>query len=82
MYFLEPLKPGWIYPCTLDEIRTELENATTDELDGLNAVGLSASTRKDSNANGRYHREYKPSIHIYSFPESFTFKITSKQYSR
>jgi hypothetical protein len=70
-----PLLPGWVYPCTVDDIRHQLATLPVDDLDGLWAVYLFPSTRKACSANGRYYyRTERPTIHLLSYPESLTYK--------
>ncbi len=74
-FFEQPICDGWIYPCTLEEIKQTLVHLPLGDLEGLWAVGLAASTRKDHNANGRYLFAKKPMISLYSFPASYSFKL-------
>lgn len=73
--FKRPLLPGWIYPCTLADIEERLSHLPASDLEGLWAVGLIPSTRKDCNANGRYVFDKHPTIYLYSHPETLTFKL-------
>src|SRR5207253_11105638 len=68
--------------CTVDDIRHQLSTLPAQDLDGLWAVGLVASTRKDCSANGRYyaggnryHAGGRPIIHLHSYPETRTYKL-------
>ncbi len=74
-FFEQPICDGWIYPCTLEEIKQRLSCFAVQDLEGIWAVGLAASTRKDHNANGRYLFGKKPSILLYSYPASYCFKL-------
>src|SRR5205085_2279934 len=73
--FERPVIPGWVYPCTLEEIESRLARLPGEDLDGLWAVGLVPSTRKDDSADGRYYQGDRPAIHLYSFPATFRFKL-------
>ena len=73
--FERQLSPGWIYPCTVEDIRRGLEQLPEEDLEGLWAVGLVCSTRKYHSANARYLVGEKPCIHIYSYPETLAYKL-------
>jgi hypothetical protein len=79
--FQRPLLPGWVYPCTVEDIRHQLSTLPAEDLDGLWAVALVPSTRKNCSANGRYHAGGsrwhaggRPTIHLLSYPETLTYK--------
>jgi hypothetical protein len=72
--FERPLLAGWIYPCTLEDIRERLAELPTEDLEGLWAVGLVPSTRKDCSVNGRYFGGDRPTIHLCSHQMSLTYK--------
>jgi hypothetical protein len=72
--FQRPLLPGWVYPCTLDDIHEQLSTLPAEDLAGLWAVGLVPSTRRDHSANGRYFGGARPIIHLLSYRESLTYK--------
>jgi hypothetical protein len=72
--FERPLLPGWVYPCTLEEIHEQLAQVPAADLEGLQAVGLVPSTRKDWKANARYSGGDEPVILIYSFAEDLVYK--------
>jgi hypothetical protein len=59
----------------LEDIRSQLSQLPVADLQGLWAVGLVASTRKDNKANGRYLWGAKPVIHLYSYPATYSFKL-------
>lgn len=71
-----PLLPGWVYPCTVQDIRHQLEMLPAADLEGLWAVGLVPSTRRHCSANGRYYYYPggRPIIHLLSYPETLTYK--------
>jgi hypothetical protein len=73
--FERELAAGWIYPCNLKDIEQVLQCLPASDVDGLWAVGLVPSTRKDSTANARYFPGAKPVIHIYSYPETLIYKL-------
>jgi hypothetical protein len=43
-----------VFPCTVDDLRERLAEFPSADLDGLNAVRLVPSTRRNIAANGRY----------------------------
>lgn len=73
--FQRPILPGWIYPCTLEDIKTKLETVPPNDLKNLYAIGLQASTKKDNSANGRYIYTDKPTIYLYSFHDDFQYRL-------
>lgn len=73
--FERPITEGWVYPCSLEDIGDQLARLPQDDLDGLWAVGLVPATRKDDDYNGRFFREPRPTIHIYSYRETLTIKL-------
>jgi hypothetical protein len=72
--FQRPLLPGWDYPCTVDDIREQLTRLPAEDLEGLLAVALVPSTRKDHSASGRYYVHDYPTIHLLSYPEPLSYK--------
>lgn len=66
-FFEEPLADNWVYPCSLDEIRTTLETLPPDLLEGITTIGLCRSTNRDQYANARYFYGKEARIHIYSW---------------
>ncbi len=72
--FEEPLPGGWVYPCSLEDIRDRLAHLPEADLAGLWAVGLAAATRRDCRANGRYRLGEKPTIRLYSYPATYTYR--------
>lgn len=75
--FQRPLPPGWVYPCTTADLVQSLSVLPPEFLEGLWAVGLVPATRKNCAAYARYFPGLKPVIHVYSCPESFTYKLRS-----
>lgn len=73
--FEEPLPAGWVYPCTVDDLREQLRTLSPVDLRGLHAVGLAAATRRDRRANGRYSFSPRPVIRLYSFPADLQYKL-------
>src|SRR5437762_343273 len=73
--FEEPLLPGWLYPCTLTDIRRRLDEFPPADLSELQSVGLVASTRRNNKADAIYLQQPHPRIHIYSYPASLEFKL-------
>lgn len=69
---------GWVYPCSVEEIREKLQCVPPSDLEGLWAVGLVPSTRKDSSAHGRYWASPKPVIHLYSFPDNYELRLGTR----
>lgn len=75
--FARELLEGWIFPCSLDDIREQLESVPASDLEGLWAIGLVPSTRKNSSAHGRYLPGDKPVIHLHSFRDTFEYRLPS-----
>lgn len=73
--FERPLAPGWIHPCSIADIEERLRQLPVQDLDGLWAVGLVPSTRKDCDADARYNFCRRPEIHIFSQPATMRFKL-------
>jgi hypothetical protein len=73
--FKRPLLPGWVYPCSLEDIRQRLRQLPGEDLGGLWAVGLVPSTYRNCSANARYFPVDRPVIHIYSYPATFSYKL-------
>lgn len=73
--FEAPLPGGQIYPCSREDIWQQLNTLPEQDLEGLSAVGLVPSTRKDNDAYGRYLRAGEPKISLFSYPETLTFKL-------
>ena len=82
--FERPLPDGWVYPCTLDDIRQQLALVPEQDTEGLLAVGLAAPKREDRRYHGTYWywgwRMKTPVIHLYAWPTSLAFK-TRRHYS-
>lgn len=72
--FESPVPKGWVYPCTVADLRSRLTAFPDDDLFGLHAAGLVPSTKKNHMADGRYFSHPKPVIHIYSIDESLSYK--------
>ena len=73
-WFEEPISAGWIYPCSLGEIQDRLTYLSESDLVGLWAIGLAAATRWDCSANGRYRFSERPTIRLYSYPDTYTYR--------
>lgn len=69
------MTPGWVYPCTVDDLRGRLADFDAADLSGLHAVGLVPATRKDHWADARYFHGPPAVIHIYSLPVSLSFRM-------
>ncbi len=72
--FAEPIPEGWVYPCTLDELHARLAEFHAEDLRGLHAAGLAASTRKHWATNARYWHEPKSTIIVYSYPATLAYR--------
>src|SRR5438309_3900266 len=73
--FERPLGPGWVYPCSTDDIREQLGRLPPADLSGLRVVALMPSTRKNNSANARYFASSCPAIYVYSYPETLSVKL-------
>lgn len=68
--------PEWVYPCTVDDLRKGLADFPSAHLEGLNAVRLVPSTRRNNSANGRYfYSQPSREIHLYSHVSDLQFKF-------
>lgn len=74
-FFERECPAGWMYSCSLDDIRDCLARLPEQDLEGLWAVGLMPATRKDNNAYGRYYFGTRPTIHLFSYPANLRFKL-------
>ncbi len=72
--FERPLDPGWVYPCTVEDIRCGLSRLPAEDLDGIWAVGLVPSTRDNGVAYAMYHPGCKPMIRIPAWRDSFALR--------
>ena len=73
--FERPLEgPGWVYPCSVEDIRGQLAAVPECDLEGLHSIGLVPATRKDCNANGRYFVGARPAIRLYSHAYPLEYK--------
>jgi hypothetical protein len=72
-FFEQPVLPGWVYPCNLDDIREVLALVPASETAGLRAAGLAPSTKKNCNANGRYYG-HRQTIVLYSHREDLAIR--------
>jgi hypothetical protein len=73
----KPLHPGWVYPCTVEEIEQQLLTFPPEDLAGLAAICLVPAILKELKAwgvNGRYHRS-RASICLFGCPDSFSYKF-------
>jgi hypothetical protein len=73
--FETPLLPGWFYPCSAEDICNQLDRLPSADLAGLATVGLVASTRKNCSAYARYCPSPSPTIFVYSYPDTLSFKL-------
>ena len=82
--FERQLPDGWVYPCTLNDIRQQLALVPEQDTEGLLAVGLAAPKREDRRYHGTYWywgwRMKTPVIHLYAWPKFLSFK-TRRHYS-
>ncbi len=69
--FEQPCPAGWVYPCSLDDITRRLARLPVEDTEGLGAVGLVASTRKDHQANARYIPGELPTV---KFAEAYALR--------
>jgi hypothetical protein len=76
----KPLHPGWVYPCTVEEIEQQLLNFPPEDLEGLAVICLVPAIRRDLKDYTGLHGEYcqrkdKPTIDLFSWPESLIHKF-------
>lgn len=74
-FFEQPCPAGWVYPCSLDDVTLCLARLPAEDIEGLWAVGLAPSTRKDCAVNARYFFGERPTIRLYSHPDALQFKL-------
>jgi hypothetical protein len=70
----EPLRAGWIYPCSVQEIQDRLSRLPPEDLEGIAAVELVPATRYEYDTYGEYFPEKRPTIHIYAQPKDLAFR--------
>src|SRR6476661_4215746 len=75
--FERPVLPGWVYPCTVEDIRQQLSTLPAEGLEGLWAVGLVPSTRK-GRFSGLYWGGEKPYIHTLAYEESLRYRYAGR----
>jgi|SRR5437667_5488054 len=77
--FEKPLHPGWVYPCTVEEIEQQLLTFPPEDLKGLAVICLVPATRKDLKDWGLYGSYYrgidKAKIYLYGWPDPLTDKF-------
>jgi hypothetical protein len=74
----KPLHPGWLYPCTVEEIEQQLLTFPPEDLKGLAVICLVPALRRDiqdRGVDGRYWRG-RATIYLYGWPESFAYKFS------
>jgi hypothetical protein len=69
-YFSDVLASGYVYPCSLDDIRQALASLPEGDLLGLHSVGLTMPVRPHRNANAVYFNEPVPRIAVCAYPDS------------
>ena len=70
-----PLRGGFVYPCTVQEIERRLGEFPPEDLEGLKRVALVPATRYDVNVYGRFiYDDPRPTIHLYAQPSGLTFR--------
>jgi hypothetical protein len=75
--FAKPLHPGWVYPCTVGDIEQQLQTFPPEDLEGLAVICLVPALRRDvedRGVDGRYYSGGKPTICLFGWPESLTYK--------
>jgi hypothetical protein len=73
----KPLHPGWVYPCTVEEIEEQLVTFPPEDLAGLAVICLVPALRwdlEDLGLDGRYYRG-RATICLYGWPDSFAYKF-------
>jgi hypothetical protein len=74
--FQEQLKTSsQVYPCTVEELQTQLTRFSRADLVGLSSVGLTPQTNQDRLTNARYFFGQEGRIVIYSYPFDLTVKL-------
>jgi hypothetical protein len=76
--FEKPLHPGWVYPCTVEEIEQQLLTFPPEDLAGLAVICLVPALRRDlqdRGVDGRYCRS-GATIYLYGCPDSFAYKFS------
>lgn len=79
--FERSLPEGWVYPCTLDDIRQQLSCVSEQDLEGLWAVGLAPPELDTKDCYGTYYpygyrrRARGPVIVLWAQPPRLAFKM-------
>ncbi len=77
--FERPVLAGWVYPCTVHDIKEQLPRVPEQDQEGLWAVGLVPATRRNCDAYGTYYPQKrpmnKPVIFLHSQPPSLGFRL-------
>jgi hypothetical protein len=73
----KPLHPGWVYPCTVEEIQQQLLTFPPADLDGLAMVCLCPATRRELKEWGLYGAYYRTraKIDLCGWPAALTDKF-------
>ena len=74
-FFERPCPDGWVYPCSLEEVRASISRLPEQDIEGLWSVGLVPATHKDREVDGRYYYGKQTTIHIYSYLDTLQFKL-------
>lgn len=74
-FFAEDLAAGYLYPCSLDDLRSVLESIPPPDLAGLHSVGLAMPRRPHREANAVYFSEPVPRIVVCAYPDSLDIPL-------
>ncbi len=77
--FEQPLPPGWVYPCSVDDIGQSLARVLEQDMEGLWAVGLGPPERQNRRCYGTYlyshWQKSTPVIFLHARPAFLSFKM-------
>lgn len=73
-FFQEALCGNRVYPCTIEEIESQMAQFPASDIQGIWAVGLACTTSKKNDANGSYAFGEKPTIRLFSYPDTYAYQ--------
>ena len=69
-----PLRSGWVYPCTLEDLERKLREFPEDDLEGIRLVEMVPTSKYDEGTYGKYQYEKRPYIQIFAQPRELTYR--------
>ncbi|MBM3496983.1 MAG: hypothetical protein FJX72_22070 [Armatimonadetes bacterium] len=74
LFFERPCPAGWVYPCTVADLRERVAALDSEHVSGLWAVGLVPATRRHNSAYARYVCGERPVIEAFSCLEPLCWR--------